>query len=88
LKHSSSEEGADLPFILGLELDGSLETFSMPFPLEASNTSYFSSPFESSSHDWSFLNAIIGCFKHPMQHSHDLLHAIHMKVYNEWLIPR
>jgi hypothetical protein len=26
------------------------------------------------------------CFKHPMQLSHDLLYAIHMKVHNERLI--
>jgi hypothetical protein len=31
-------------------------------------------------------NAILSCFKHPMQLSHGLLHVIHMKVHNEWLI--
>jgi hypothetical protein len=31
-------------------------------------------------------NAIIDCFKHPMQLNHGLLHAIHMKVYYERLI--
>jgi hypothetical protein len=34
------------------------------------------------------LNAILDCFKHPLQLSHDLLHDIHMKVYNERLIAR
>jgi hypothetical protein len=29
------------------------------------------------------LNAILGCFEHPMQLSHGLLHYIHMKVHNE-----
>jgi hypothetical protein len=33
-----------------------------------------------------FLNAILGCFKHPMHLSHNFLHAIHIKVYNERLI--
>jgi hypothetical protein len=33
-----------------------------------------------------FLNAILGCFKHSMQLNHGLLHVIHMKVHNEWLI--
>jgi hypothetical protein len=32
------------------------------------------------------LNAILSCFQHPMQLSHDLLYAIHMKVHNELLI--
>jgi hypothetical protein len=30
-----------------------------------------------------FLNAILSCFKHPMQLSHDLLHVIHWDVHNE-----
>jgi hypothetical protein len=32
------------------------------------------------------LNAILECFKHSMQLGHGLLHVIHMKVHNEWLI--
>jgi hypothetical protein len=35
-----------------------------------------------------FLNAILTCFKHPMQLSYGLLHTIHMKVYNERIIAR
>jgi hypothetical protein len=33
-----------------------------------------------------FLNAVLACFKRPMQLNHGLLHAIHMNVHNEWLI--
>jgi hypothetical protein len=33
-----------------------------------------------------FLNAILSCFKYPMQLNHDLLDTIHMKVHNEQLI--
>jgi hypothetical protein len=35
-----------------------------------------------------FLNIILDCFTHPMQLSHNFLHAIHMKVHNERLIAR
>jgi hypothetical protein len=31
-------------------------------------------------------NALLSCLKHPMQLSHSLLHAIHVKVPNEWFI--
>jgi hypothetical protein len=32
-KHSLSKEEPNLPFVLGLELEGSYETFSLPLPL-------------------------------------------------------
>jgi hypothetical protein len=70
-----------LPFVLGLELEGSLETFFLAFALGRRpmllNHHYMIGVL---------LHAILGCFKHPMQLSHDLLHAIHMKVHNERLI--
>jgi hypothetical protein len=73
-----------LPFVLGLELDGSSETFFLAFALGRRPTPPLFLLFLNHHHMIGvLLNDMLSYFKHPLQLSHDLLHAIHTEVHNK-----